>query len=140
MKRTTTVILILAALLLGGFIRSVAQTPPVTLLSAPTGSTLTNCGTPTIPSLCVVATGVYVWQNATQGWFLAAASTLATGVQKVNGVAPGSTGNVTVSCSTAAPVVTVTGTTVGSTTTLAQLSTPSVTDSAPVTACTAVGN
>lgn len=33
-------------------------------------TTLTNCGTPTTPSLCSVATGVYVWQNATSGWVL----------------------------------------------------------------------
>jgi hypothetical protein len=83
MKKTTAAIFVLAAILLGGFIRSMAQTMPVTLIAAPAGSTLTNCGTPTVPSVCVVATGVYIWQNATQGWFLAAASVPATGIQSI---------------------------------------------------------
>lgn len=49
-----------------------AQTMPVVLLVAPAGTTIANCGTPTTPSLCAVGTGIYVWQNATQGWFLIA--------------------------------------------------------------------
>jgi hypothetical protein len=139
MKKITVVVFVLVALLIGGFIRSMAQSMPVVLISAPSGSTLTNCGSPTVPSFCVVGTGVYAWQNAVQGWFLVAAAS-ATGVQKVNGVAPGSTGNVTVSCASAAPSITVTGTTVGSGTTLTQLSNPGVVAGVPATTCSAVGN
>jgi hypothetical protein len=84
-----------------------AQAPPVDLISAPAGSTLTNCGTPTSPSLCLVSSGVYAWQNATQGWFLLAPAVASAGVQKVNGVAPGSTGNVTLSCPGTTPVTAV---------------------------------
>jgi len=83
MNKTTVIILVLAALLLGGFVRSMAQSMPVSLIVAPAGSTLTNCGTPIIPSLCVVATGVYVWQNATQGWFLAAPAAASSGIQSI---------------------------------------------------------
>jgi len=54
-----------------------AQTPPVSLISAPTGSSLTNCGTPSTPSLCIVSTGVYVWTNATAGWVQIGITTVA---------------------------------------------------------------
>jgi hypothetical protein len=51
-----------------------AQSSPVSIITAPVGSTLTNCGTPTLPSICVVAGtgtgGVYIWQTATLGWQL----------------------------------------------------------------------
>lgn len=64
------ILLLAGAFLLGSMLWS--QTPPVALISGATTSTLTNCGTPTTPSICIVGTGVYVWQNATQGWFLIA--------------------------------------------------------------------
>jgi hypothetical protein len=75
-----------------------AQSSPVSILTAPTGSTLANCGTPTVPAICVVIPGVYVWQNAAIGWVLIGATNA---VQKVQGVAPGATGNVSVSCTAA---------------------------------------
>lgn len=80
----------------------VPQAVPVTLITAPAGSTLANCGTPTIPSLCIVATGVYAWQNSTQGWFLLSPPVAgpANPVLTINGVKPGTTGNIVL----AAPV------------------------------------
>lgn len=33
------------------------------------GTTVANCGTPTSPSVCSVATGVYIWQSPATGWF-----------------------------------------------------------------------
>ena len=102
-------------------VRTEAQGPPVMLMTAPASSTLTNCGTPTVPALCIVTTGVYVWQSTTTGWFLIPSSVAATGVQKVNGAAPGATGNVTVGCSAAIPgaVSTPTVTSSGATATIA---------------------
>lgn len=78
-----------------------AQSGPVNFLGAIAGTTkAVNCGTPTTPSMCIVGDGVWIWQNAAQGWFLAAPAPVvgpvSTGVQKVNGIAPDSTGNVTV--------------------------------------------
>ena len=70
MTKFKWVALIVTAFLCGGLIALHAQSLPVILLTAPTGSTLTNCGTPTVPSFCAVTTGVYIWQNATTGWFL----------------------------------------------------------------------
>ena len=73
MKR---ILLLVAAFFLGSMLRS--QTPPVALISGASTSTQTNCGTPATPSICVVGTGVFVWQNATQGWFLVSAPQLPT--------------------------------------------------------------
>jgi hypothetical protein len=109
MKRLVAVLLVIIIFLTGGLIGSLlrpvhAQTGPVVVYTAPAGSTITNCGTPTLPSWCLVATGFFVWNNATQGWFSPAATvTGVAGVQKVNGVAPGATGNVTVSCGGVTP-------------------------------------
>jgi hypothetical protein len=77
-------LVLLALAFIGGFLgyRLYAQSLPVSIIVAPTGSTLANCGTPTLPSICVVAPGVYVWQNATQGWFLLAPA-VAAGVSSV---------------------------------------------------------
>jgi hypothetical protein len=82
MTKFKWVALFVAAFLLGGLIRIKAQSLPVILLTAPAGSTLANCGTPTIPTMCIVTPGVYVWQNATQGWFLVAPAA-ASGVSSV---------------------------------------------------------
>lgn len=144
MKNTIVICLIAILLVVLFFIGTVkAQTGQVVFLGATSGTTLAaNCpATPTTPSVCVVGDGMWVWQSSTTGWFkpVPAAAPVA-GVQKVNGVAPGTTGNVTVSCADSAPVATVTGTAVSSTTTLNQLSTPSVTVTAPVTTCTATGS
>lgn len=144
MKKALSVLCLVVLGIIGGVSLTKAQTSPVALISAPSGSTLTNCGTPTVPSVCVVGTGVYVWQNSTTGWFLPAPISSTSAVQKVNGIAPGSTGNVTVSCpsTSAAPAVTVTGATVSGGTTITQLGNPSVVVAAPAvtTACTAVGS
>jgi hypothetical protein len=61
-----------------------AQTGSVNFLGAVSGTTVTNCGTPTLPSLCVVATGVYVWQNSTTGWVLIPTSASSAGVSSVS--------------------------------------------------------
>lgn len=62
------IVIVVAAFFLGSMLRS--QTPPVNLISGNPTSTQTNCGTPATPSICIVGTGVFVWQNSTQGWFL----------------------------------------------------------------------
>lgn len=84
-----------------------AQSNGANFIGSLSGTTVTNCGTPTTPSFCAVGTGVFIWQKATTGWFLVAPPG-ASGVQTVNGVKPGTTGNVTVACSSggfAAPSV-----------------------------------
>src|SRR5271154_2440276 len=80
-----------------------AQSSPVSIITAPSGSTLANCGTPTAPSICVVTPGVYVWQSATLGWQLIGATTTS-GVTSWNGL----TGVVTYAAP-AAPVSSVNG-------------------------------
>src|SRR5271168_5337150 len=56
-----------------------AQTGSVVWFTATAGTTIANCPTtPAEPSLCMVATGFFAWQNATQGWFLVAPATPAT--------------------------------------------------------------
>ena len=100
-----------------------AQTGSVIFLGAqPSTTKAVNCpAVPATPSECVVGDGVWIWQNATIGWCqpgiscpapATAAVTSVTvnggaaqtgavlltippaGVQKVNGTAPGATGNV----------------------------------------------
>ncbi len=59
-----------------------AQTGSVVWFTATAGTTIANCpASPAEPSLCMVATGFFAWQNATQGWFLVSPPTPAvTGV------------------------------------------------------------
>ena len=75
-----------------------AQSNGANFIGSLSGTTVTNCGTPTTPSLCSVGTGVFIWQNSTTGWFLLTPPGAA-GVQTVNGAKPGTSGNVTVACS-----------------------------------------
>jgi hypothetical protein len=135
---------ILVAILVVGLLawRLSSQTPPVDLISAPAGSTLANCGTPTVPSLCLVSPGVFAWQNATQGWFLLAPAVASVGVQKVNGVAPGATGNVALSCpgTTPATAVSVTPSVSASGATATITAAGSVPSMTVTNTCTAVGN
>ena len=96
--------------------RTKAQSGQVVYFGSVAGTTLTNCGTPTQPTLCIVATGVYAWQNSTQGWFLLG-PTGSAGVTSWNG----QTGAVTY-VPAAPPVTSVNGKTgavvLGATTTL----------------------
>lgn len=81
-----------------------AQSGAVIYLQSTAGTTLTNCGTPATPSICVVGSGVAIWQNSTDGWFVPQKSTAVASVQKVNGISPDATGNVTVPLPTTASV------------------------------------
>ena len=103
--------LILAVILAWNHFRTQAQTGSVQFLGAASGTTLSaNCpATPSTPSICVVGGGVYIYQSTTTGWFLPQPASTSAGVLKVNGVSPGSTGNVTVGCTT--PQTTVTAST-----------------------------
>src|SRR5271170_1921208 len=63
-----------------------AQTGNVVWFTATAGTTIANCpATPAEPSLCMVATGFYAWQNAAGGWFLVApaATPTTTGVTSI---------------------------------------------------------
>lgn len=114
-------LVLLTALLTTQFERVFAQSGNVIFLGAISGTTTANCGTPSLPALCIVATGVYVCPNSTgcstaASW-IALGTAAATGVQKVNGVSPGATGDVTIGC--AVPIPSSTGSfTAGTSTTL----------------------
>lgn len=108
-----TIGLFLGILLTIGITRVHAQSGNVLFLGAVSGTTVSNCGTPTLPAECIVATGVYVCPNATgcsasTQWVLLPGSSTTTGVQKVNSTSPGATGNVTVGCTVAIPASTAT--------------------------------
>jgi hypothetical protein len=83
-----------------------AQSGQIIYFGATAGTTkAANCGTPTVPSLCLAGDGFWIWQNSTQGWFLAAPPSQPTGVVlSVNAIKPDSTGNVTVPLPTTATV------------------------------------
>lgn len=87
-----------------------AQSGAVIYLQSTAGTTLAaNCGTPATPSICVVGSGVAIWQNSTDGWFTPQKSTAVAGVTSLSvngGVAQ--TGAVALSVPTTALSVTTT--------------------------------
>jgi hypothetical protein len=105
-KILDTLVILMALYILGTHVVQ-AQSGNVVWLTASPGTTLAaNCATtPTLPSVCLVANGLYAWQNSTTGWFLVSPAGAVTGVVKeVQGIAPGTTGNVSLKCTVAIPV------------------------------------
>lgn len=94
-----------------------AQSNGANFIGSLSGTTVTNCGTPTTPSFCAVGTGVFIWQNATTGWFLVAppaGGSFLSGVNVNGTAAPVSNGVASITVPTKAtvnlPASTLTGT------------------------------
>jgi hypothetical protein len=144
-KKVIAVLLTLSVVLIVGHFKAQAQSGAVAFLGAAPGTTLaSNCpASPTTPSICVVAGGVYLWQSSSTGWFLPQPASIAVvGVQKINGVAPGSTGNVTLACpgTTAATPVTVSPAVSATGATATVTATGSLPALPVTTTCTATGS
>lgn len=95
-------IAVLCVLVLDVHDRVQAQTPVAATLQG--SAAHTTCITPVAGQyfLCLATDGIWVSNNGAAYFQLLAAGATA-GVQKVNGVAPGATGNVTVSCAGTTP-------------------------------------
>jgi hypothetical protein len=127
MKRYLELALAIAIAVMFSHLPSVrAQTGQVIFMSASSGTTVANCGTPTLPSICGVATGWFVWQNPTSGWVLIPTTAGTSGVTSVaiNGSA----------AKTGAVTFTISGTTTAPS---ATANAPTVTDTVPTTTITA---
>lgn len=115
-----------------------APLPPYEFSVAP-GTTLANCAVvPNQTTWCWTSDG-NTYKSINGAPFVNAIPVL-TAVTRVNGVAPGATGNITLSCTAPAPAITVTGTVAGPTTTLVQLDTPTVVASGTTVTCVTAGN
>lgn len=115
-----------------------AQNPALTPWAVLVGATIlhTNC-TPTAGYTTYCHAGDGVWESDNGGAFYRLG---AAGVQKVNDVAPGPTGNVTISCSSAGGSVVLTPAAITSGTTLQSLATPGAVYTAPALNCTGSGS
>lgn len=136
MKKYFAILLALAILLTAGRAQN-----PTTFTIIATG-TLASCA-PVVANqtqYCFPVDGLAVSVKGAP-YVLVPLAAPAAAVTKVNGVAPGATGNVTVTCNDNAPAVTVTPpASISSTTTLNNLSTPGVSVAAPATTCTGAGS
>ena len=106
-------ILVVAVFTLLAFVAGLkAQSSPVSIIEAPSGSTITNCGTPSLPAICVVVTGAFVCPNATgcstaSAWVALGGSAAAPALT-LNGTTK--TLPATFTITAAAPTITATGT------------------------------